>query len=72
MRRNVENKNNSINITFVARTSDIRHFFEKIRSDVLSEVATPTAVSSLTRTAVELFMFSTMTFLSVYPIFRDL
>jgi len=36
------NKNNSpVNIRFVAKTSDIRNFFENIRSDVkTSKVAT--------------------------------
>jgi len=42
MRGNVVNKNNSsVNIRFVAKTSDIRNFSENIRSDVkTSEVAT--------------------------------
>jgi len=40
--RNVENKNNCpVNIRFVAKTSDIRNFYENIRSDVkTSEVST--------------------------------
>jgi len=41
LRGNVENKNNPVNIRFVAKTSDIRNLAENIRSDVkTSKVAT--------------------------------
>ena len=41
MRGNVENKNNPVNIRFVAKISDIRYLSVNIRSDVkTSEVAT--------------------------------
>ena len=40
-RRNEENNNYALNIRFVTKTSDIRYFSQKIRSDVkTSETAT--------------------------------
>jgi len=35
MRRNVEKNNSSVNIRFVAKTSDIRNLSENITSDVM-------------------------------------